>query len=248
MVSTLRRPSEASHGRRQAKMSRVATRDPPSAPELTMVLAGSKPAPGSSWAHINAALSELIDANRQMEFKKSPGSRLRPPFFGVVTFFYTVADAARWRRLTRQAPQPPAQERTRNGQQVFPATRSRRTPKAPWRRPGALRLSSPRLASGASRRRSGDGVATRVARVVRRPRRSQGVRRRMPRCRGGAWTSSGPRAVTSRGSRHKDVFLGCVSLVKGVSGCLGFTPRLVRAIMPMGVIGKRRGVSCRLAR
>eukprot|EP00964_Phaeocystis_antarctica_P099687 scaffold65495_cov36-Phaeocystis_antarctica.AAC.1 len=45
----------------------------------------------------------------------------------------------------------------------------------------------------------------------------------MPRCRGGAWTSSGPRAVTSRGSRHKDVFLGCVSLVKGVSGCLGFT-------------------------
>merc|ERR1719272_624630 len=70
------------------------------------------------------------------------------------TFFYTVADAARWRRLTRQAPQPPAQERTRNGQQVFPATRSRRTPKAPWHRPGALRLSSPRLASGASRRRS----------------------------------------------------------------------------------------------
>ena len=55
-------------------MSRVATRDPPSAPELTMVLAGSKPAPGSSWAHINAALSELIDANRQMEFKKrQPG-------------------------------------------------------------------------------------------------------------------------------------------------------------------------------
>ena len=78
-------------------------------------------------------------------------------------------------------------------------------------------MSSPRLASGASRRRSGDGVATRVARVVRRPRRSQGVRRRMPRCRGGAWTSSGPRAVTSRGSRHKDVFQGCVSLVKGVS-------------------------------
>ncbi len=89
-------------------MSRVATRDPPSAPELTMVLAGSKPAPGSSWAHINAALSELIDANRQMEFKKSPGSRLRPPFFGVVTFFYTVADAARWRRLTRQVRLPPA--------------------------------------------------------------------------------------------------------------------------------------------
>ena len=29
-----------------------------------MVLAGSKPAPASSWAHINAALSELIDANR----------------------------------------------------------------------------------------------------------------------------------------------------------------------------------------
>ena len=55
-----------------------------------MVFVGSKPAPGSSWAHINAALSELIDANRQMEFKKSPGSRLRPPFFGAVTFFYTV--------------------------------------------------------------------------------------------------------------------------------------------------------------
>ena len=73
-----------------------------------MVFVGSKPAPGSSWAHINAALSELIDANRQMEFKKSPGSRLRPPFFGAVTFFYTVTDAARWRRLSRQVRLPPA--------------------------------------------------------------------------------------------------------------------------------------------
>ena len=73
-----------------------------------MVFVGFKPAPGSSWAHINATLSELIDANRQMEFKKSPGSRLRPPFFGVVTFFYTVTDAARWRRLSRQVRLPPA--------------------------------------------------------------------------------------------------------------------------------------------
>ena len=104
-------------------MSRVATRDPPSAPELTMVLAGSKPAPGSSWAHINAALSELIDANRQMEFKKSPGSRLRPPFFGVVTFFYTVADAARWRRLTRQVRLPPAPPAPARGPAYAPAPR-----------------------------------------------------------------------------------------------------------------------------
>ena len=61
-------------------MSRVATGDPPSAPELTMVLAGSKPAPGSIWAHINAALSELIDANRQLKMGgKAARIRAGPP-------------------------------------------------------------------------------------------------------------------------------------------------------------------------
>ena len=61
-------------------MSRVATGDPPSAPELTMVLAGSKPAPASSWAHINAALSELIDANRQLKMGgKAARIRAGPP-------------------------------------------------------------------------------------------------------------------------------------------------------------------------
>ena len=40
-----------------------------------MVLAGSETAPGSSWAHINAALSELIDANRQMESSRWPHPR-----------------------------------------------------------------------------------------------------------------------------------------------------------------------------
>ena len=61
-------------------MSRVATGDPPSSPELTMVLAGSKPAPASSWAHINAALSELIDANRQLKMGgKAARIRAGPP-------------------------------------------------------------------------------------------------------------------------------------------------------------------------
>ena len=46
-------------------MRHAAMRAPPSTPELTMVLAGSNTAPWCSWARINAALSELIDANRQ---------------------------------------------------------------------------------------------------------------------------------------------------------------------------------------
>jgi len=45
-------------------MRHAATRAPPSTPELTMVLAGSNTSPWCSWARINAALSELIDANR----------------------------------------------------------------------------------------------------------------------------------------------------------------------------------------
>jgi hypothetical protein len=108
---------------------------------------------------------------------------------------------------------------------------------SPPRRKQAFRLSSPRLAS------SGDGVATRVARVVRRPRRSQGVRRCMPRCRGGAWTSSGLRAVTSRGSR-RSVLGVCVSdsecLVKGAAS-LG--QGVVYRVHPPRLV--RRGVSCR---
>ena len=46
-------------------MRHAAMRAPPSTPELTMVLAGSNTSPWCSWARINAALSELIDANRQ---------------------------------------------------------------------------------------------------------------------------------------------------------------------------------------
>ena len=56
--------------------------------------------------------------------QKSPGSRLRPPFFGDVTFFHTVPDAARWRRSTRQvrlSPAPPAPAR---GPAYSPAPRT----------------------------------------------------------------------------------------------------------------------------
>ena len=97
-------------------------------------------------------------------------------------------------------------------------------------------MSSPRLASGASRRRSGDGVAT-------RGRAGEPAAKAQP---------GGAPAYAAVPWRRLD-FLGAegchlprfdinihVCLVRGVSGCLGFTPRLVRA---MGAIGKRRGVS-----
>ena len=44
-----------------------------------MVRAGAETAPGSSWVHINAELSELIDANRQMESSRWSASALVPP-------------------------------------------------------------------------------------------------------------------------------------------------------------------------
>ena len=56
--------------------------------------------------------------------QKSPGSRLRPPFLGDVTFFHTVPDAARSRRSTRQvrlSPAPPAPAR---GPAYSPAPRT----------------------------------------------------------------------------------------------------------------------------
>ena len=97
--------------------------------------------------------------------QKSPGSRLRPPFFGVVTFFYTVADAARWRRLTRQVRLPPAPPAPARGPAYAPASRID---------PARACRQEPRLFPLLTLPRSSTGIA---ATRTRAPRNGQQVRR-----------------------------------------------------------------------
>ena len=90
--------------------------------------AGRRAASESTVAHYSprahVPLSRRLRPGLWLCGLKSPGSRLRPPFFGDVTFFHTVPDAARWRRSTRQvrlSPAPPAPAR---GPAYSPAPRT----------------------------------------------------------------------------------------------------------------------------